>query len=419
MPIRPAPPCRRPPCAGSETATTESESAPPSIPIDLLLDILARTDVATVVRCAATSKPIRRAIVGPGFRGAIAALRAGGGGGFDPSLLLGFTYAHREDSDDPVRVVQSQSPTQNLLRFDASLLETFYPVAVRGGLVVLRPRVKRGQLPPSGAPELRVCNSLTGDMVRLPPAAIMDDEYPPALLTVGDAGRSFELLVTDGRLQAQTFSSKECRWGAAVDIHVVRPRHIDILGSRSHPVVLGAGTVVHWLCESYRGIMVLDMGTAQATQMELPPGYLGRVRHTQDLHSGLLLATSQDGRLGLLVSEILDISMWTLEKGPSSSSAAAARWTWTRQVVVRRQTICREAGAGPSYSVKFMGFGERSGAVVLQIDGVGLVRLNLGTKEAIVLDRDFFKHGHGCPYHVRLCLHETDLSSLLQVMKPF
>jgi hypothetical protein len=70
-------------------------------------------------------------------------------------------------------------------------------VAVRFGLVVLRQRPERGQQPhQSGASDLRVCNSLTGDMARLPPGAVVWDGYPPALVTVGDAGRSFELLVS-------------------------------------------------------------------------------------------------------------------------------------------------------------------------------------------------------------------------------
>lgn len=55
--------------------------------------------------------------------------------------------------------------------------------------------------------------------------------------------------------------------------------------------------------------------------------------------------------------------------------------------------------------------------MILQIGGVGLVRLNLGAKEAVVLDREFKL---GSPYLLlRLCLYETDLPSLLQAMKPF
>ncbi|CAN6309123.1 unnamed protein product [Urochloa humidicola] len=107
--------------------------------------------------------------------------------------------------------------------------------------------------------------------------------------------------------------------------------------------------------------------------------------------------------------------MWTLVAAEEDS--ATARW-WTRQVVIRRQDIGREAVEGPSFSLRFMGFGERTGAVILQMDGIGLVRLDLGSKEAIVLCRGSFEHV-GRTDLFQLCLHETDLCSLLQAMKPF
>ncbi|CAL4936225.1 unnamed protein product [Urochloa decumbens] len=404
--------------AGNMTAT----APPPTIPMDPLLDILARMDdAATVVRCAASSKPIRRAILDPAFRHVITAPRATdtttntNGCGFVPAFLLGFSYVHRSLShieDDPARVAQHGHPRP---RFDAALLETFEPVAARGGLVVLRHRE-----PPAGAGpnrrELRVCNSLTGDTTILPPPTV-DDEYPPALLAVADAGRSFELLVADRSLRTQTFSTKESKWGAVVETHLP-PRHCHDVpaGGGAHPVVIGA--VVHWLCHGCLrpGVKVLDTtGAGNATQIALPQGYHSRVRSTQRLDTGLLLAKSADGRLGLLVAEAGAIAMWTLAAAEEEGSATAR---WARQVVIRREDIGREAVEGPCFSVRFMGFGERSGAVILQMDGVGLVRLDLGSKEAVVL-------GHGSFQHVgqtdlfQLCLHETDLCSLLQGMKPF
>ncbi|RLN19521.1 hypothetical protein C2845_PM02G46300 [Panicum miliaceum] len=59
--------------------------------------------------------------------------------------------------------------------------------------------------------------------------------------------------------------------------------------------------------------------------------------------------------------------MWTLAEEGSSSAVSSSLARWTRQVVIRRQAIPREAVEDPSYSVRFMGFGERSGAVILQI----------------------------------------------------
>ncbi|CAN6286656.1 unnamed protein product [Urochloa humidicola] len=415
---------------------------PPPIPLDPLLDILARTDAATVIRCAATSKPLRRAILHPAFRHVITASSRHATDTrtttTNAALLLGFSYVHRalplpsssHTGDPAARVAQQHALRRNRLRFDAGLLAALEPVAARGGLVVLRHRE-----PAAGdlrRRELRVCNSLTGDTTILPPTAV-DDEYPPALLDVADAGRSFELLVADRRLRTQTFSfsSKQGRWGAVVETHLP-PRHCHDVpaGGAAHPVVLGSGrgaVTIHWLCHGcvHPVVKVLDDSGAgrKATQIALPTDYLARVRCTQRLDAGLLLAKTADERLGLLVAEAGAIAMWTLAAAAAeeegSASSATARW-WTRQVVIRRQEIAREAVEGPSFSVRFMGFGETSGAVILQMDGVGLVRLDLGSKEAVVLG-----HGHGSFKHVgqtdlfQLCLHETDLCSLLQDMKPF
>ncbi|CAN6291687.1 unnamed protein product [Urochloa humidicola] len=397
------------PAGKNMTAT----APPPTIPLDPLLDILARTDAATVVRCAATSKPIRRAILDPAFRHAITITTTN----FVPAFLLGFSYVHRalssNHTDEPARVVALQGRP----RFDAALLAAFEPVAARGGLVILRQREPAAGAVPN-LRELRVCNSLTGDTTILPHPTVQD-EYPPALLAVTDAGRSFELLVADRCLRTQTFSTKQGKWSAVVETRLP-PRHCyDVPagsgGAQAHPVVLGA--VVHWLCHGgclHPGVKVLDTGAGNmATQIELPADWdLTRVRCTQRIDAGLLLAKSGDGRLSLLVAEVGAIAMWTL----AAKEAGSARWS--RQVVIRRQDIGREAVEGPSFSVRFMGFGERSGAVILQMDGIGLVRLDLGSKEAVVLCRGSFEHV-GRTDLFQLCLHETDLCSLLQAVKPF
>ncbi|OEL26221.1 hypothetical protein BAE44_0012755 [Dichanthelium oligosanthes] len=188
--------CRRP--------SADSPPAPPSIPVDLLHEILARTnDTATVVRCAATSRAIRCAVLDDldflRRRLALGAEASSHGGSFDPALLLGFTFVFREEAygaDDrrpsymtsPV-VSRGSNEPRHSLRFDAGILDTFGPVASRGGLVVLRPRGRGGYSTHQGQAQLRVCNSLTGHTVCLP-AATVREEYPHALLNVDDAGRS-------------------------------------------------------------------------------------------------------------------------------------------------------------------------------------------------------------------------------------
>ncbi|KAL6637966.1 hypothetical protein ACP70R_025538 [Stipagrostis hirtigluma subsp. patula] len=387
--------------------TTTADSPPPSIPDDLLLEIFARfADATTIVRCAATSKPIRRAVLDPEFLRR-RAMASGNGGRLDPAFLVGVSYAFCEkNSPDPA--VVSAPRRRRSLRFDARLLHSFVPVASRGGLVVLRQR--EGDR--SASARLLVCNSLTGHRLYLPPATIAA-KYPHALLAADDVCFSFQLLVMDRSLRTQIFSPEHGKWGAVVQAHLPPQFSASLVDKASgRPVVLGR-TVVHWLC-SDRGILALNVGTARATLIDLPPNCLCRVTDAQKrevVDKGLLLAASADGRLSLLVAEYLTMCMWTMSPAGSSSTPAAR---WTRRVVIRRDAIDRN---GPGWVVRFLAFGERSGTVILQMREVGLVEINLGTREARVLSRDF-KEIKDLGFF-QLCLHETDLSTLIRTMKPF
>lgn len=157
----------------------------PSIPFDILLEILKRADTATFVGAAATAKPIRRAVLKPDFLRDMRALRADANR-FDPGLLIGVSLAFIGDfCSYKYRATPIMSCPS--LRFDAGLLETFEPVASRGELVVLRKRRPGYDSHPAC---LSVCHSLTGRARPLPPANVYA-AYPPALLDVKDSGRSF------------------------------------------------------------------------------------------------------------------------------------------------------------------------------------------------------------------------------------
>ncbi|CAN6303330.1 unnamed protein product [Urochloa humidicola] len=93
------------------------EAPPPmtTLPLDLLLEIVALTadDVAIVVRCAAASKHLRRAMGGaPGLHHLLR-LRAEAAAGFDPAFLLGISYVSHDGLVVP--------PSGWHLGFDASL----------------------------------------------------------------------------------------------------------------------------------------------------------------------------------------------------------------------------------------------------------------------------------------------------------
>ncbi|PVH31148.1 hypothetical protein PAHAL_9G067500 [Panicum hallii] len=356
--------------------TTTADSQPPSIPADLLIEILARSDTRTIVRGAATCKPLRRASLGPAFH----RLLAPRAGGFDRALLLGASCVFYDGCPRDIFFQEQRRP----FSFDAELLSLYEPMVSRGCLVVVH---WRGRPP-----------SLTGHVTRVKPtgtAAVAI--YPRTLLAVGDAGRSFQLLVAGKNLVMSIFSSEHGRWGATVKTKLPPNFFRTIPNRLSPPLVLGA--TVHWLCKE-KGIIALDVSAARATVIELPPKCFSQVSCPKGMDKGLL-ASSADGRLSLLVAEPCVVAMWTL-------LAAAA--SWNLQVVIHRQAIGRE---GPGCVVRFLPFGERSGTVMLQMEAVGLVEIDLGSREARVLSDEFKKIGS--PYYSRLqlCLHETDFLTLI------
>ncbi|CAL4927632.1 unnamed protein product [Urochloa decumbens] len=418
----------------SDDATTETEP----LNVDLTLEIAARSgDAATVVRCAAASKPLRRAILGPGFR-RLLELRAGAGGGFVPAFLVEASYWERQCVNDTlvdtVVVVPSRRGSFEF-GLETHLQRSFVPVSSRSGLLVLRGNGGEGI-------ELRVYNTVTGHVASLPTMDVRVDldkqgykeMFPPSLLSVDGAGRSFELLVlykSMGSYQLRskihsTISSEEennGRWSAATEILCPPALKLTTRETRTSPAIIGR--TVHWLCVNRRqhDLVILAIHAAEvadvqatATVIELPQELLASMadRPSYDVHphaNSLILAATAGGKkkkLSLVVAEKLVISVWTLQPELGSTGS------WSRQVVIRRREIDRKLTAGlDAYQpIRFDVFGEKSGTVLFWMKMVGLVQLNIGTKKARVLYR--------CDDDIgRAFLHEIDLVYLLQSMKPF
>ncbi|CAL4944670.1 unnamed protein product [Urochloa decumbens] len=381
-----------------------------ALPEDLLLEIAARADdAATVVRCAAASKPLRRAILGPGFRRQLAGRL---GLSFQPDSASTATMV-----PGAARTTTTSRPPQPLSGItvvDWGIPEWLEPVAARDGLLVLR------RWDDTTGSSLSVRDTLTGGGVTsLPPMGIVVHGHegfpcpPPALLAVGGgADRVFELLAAywDGAsLMIRIFTSKTGAWGLA-RAAVPCPGGAQLVGrlSRANPAVVGR--VAHWLClgadETPHGVLAVDADTVDAAAVDLPPDYDSGMRHgcRSEAHVRLVAV---DGRLGLVIAESLAVSVWTL--------AAAS---WSRQVVVGAPELERRAGllegdVSSLSPVEFLGFAEKSGAVVVLVTAVSL---NLGTKAVATLWRGESKLG---PWVSQVFLHEADLASVLQAMKSF
>ncbi|KQJ90127.1 hypothetical protein BRADI_4g29616v3 [Brachypodium distachyon] len=368
-----------------------------SLLIDVVLDIVERLDVASVVRCAATSKAFRGTILGLAFRRS---------GGFDSTLLLGFSFFQKSTyrSARMHRAVLTTPSNASCARL--GLLGSFQPAASRDGFFVLRRnaarRVKALHL--QAAVELCVRDTLTGRDELLPPVAFQ-------LL--------LELLVMDTDLRFSTFSSGDGRWGDPRQAtqhpqHLLQPHRP--LDARP-PVVIGH--TVYYSCWVYNNpfwdrILALDTTTALATLVEVPQRCFSGMMTIKN-NEYLLLASVQ-GRLRLLVADSLRISMWTAPPLESLDSGAA----WTRQTVIskweiQRQTLLDRDVYGP---VCLRGFGERSGAIILQLGEIikgTILRIDLGTKEprAVIIEKQastMLDHFY---------LHEIDMASLLKAMKSF
>jgi hypothetical protein len=96
--------------------TVPAPPAQETLPIDLLLEIVALADITTLVLCAATGRIIRRAILDPAFqcRLALAALD-----GFDPTFLLPASFWCSGNVTAQCALHTHTTPTKLPVRLDA------------------------------------------------------------------------------------------------------------------------------------------------------------------------------------------------------------------------------------------------------------------------------------------------------------
>ncbi|TVU37373.1 hypothetical protein EJB05_10684, partial [Eragrostis curvula] len=239
-----------------------------SLPLDLLLEIAACSDPATLVRCAVTCRDMRRRVTDdPTFRGR---LRLRHADRFVPSLLHGFLIKRSNKyNKDELHLVDTTTAAADAAATSklVTVADGFPPpdddepsqrkhklLASRDGLVLVH----------AYSEQLQVCDPATGHSHTLPPepefseGAKANSWEPYVFLVGGDieggAGvgrrRPFQVLKTnlvlscDCRyLQIHTFSSENGTWSPYVKIQTPGIRGIRLLPGGGRPLVT-AGSVV-------------------------------------------------------------------------------------------------------------------------------------------------------------------------------
>lgn len=138
------------------------------------------------------------------------------------------------------------------------------------------------------------------------------------------------------------------------------------------------------LAGAFYNILAVHHDTARREYINLP--------EKPYVAESLLLASTADGRLTLLHAENHGISMWVMSKDSSR---------WAPHAFALRSQLPRRHGA-PRPRMDFEWFGAASGGVLLRMHGVGLVWMNLGTKDCHIITGSMdITDVQFCPYEMR------------------
>ncbi|KAE8772163.1 hypothetical protein D1007_55901 [Hordeum vulgare] len=403
-----------------------------SLPLDMLVDIAARTDPATLVRCAATCVDMRRRIKDYTRLGGRLHLRRGDR--FVLPLLRGHlihTYKYgRAQRQDHLSLLDTTAADATMLR-RVTGVEGF-PLSSSNGLVLTRvTRSLRVCDPDAGRRRILPSNKLTFpvDVV----GTEQDDAMTSYALLVGDddddgataVGRQFHVVMAYLELSKhcrnvhfQTFSSEHGAWGCCNKIRVP-----NLQGSKLQlplGTALVVGDTAHWLCLTNTGDYVLKIHVRmeQVTVMKLPESFPRSWCYHQ------LLATSSAGGCPIVLTADDDkISAW-------AQSKQTGQWKRQPQVVIETETILQflqEAGGSrppPSrwpvkYELKLLCFAERSGTVLIKVlnnmSPLGYFWLNLQSMKIIrwFSDRGLEYATGNIPYEMNLAAWIPTFSSTL------
>nr|TKV92854.1 LOW QUALITY PROTEIN: hypothetical protein SEVIR_9G188000v2 [Setaria viridis] len=352
------------------------------LPADLLLEVLARCDPATVIRCAATCKPWYRCITDPSFP---RLLRAHTGGGRSVTCLVGgFFWRSREDdrctftetrmSPSSSCSAATTSPVAKTIRAflsrNAGHLKSFEPwspAAASSSSAAASSAARGGARNRNVACGYAICNPVTGWRRSIPAPAVYDQAH---VLLPGEDSHSFQLVA----------------------------------------VYLGT---LRRACGAYN-VLALDADAARAACIDVPP----RSALDSDAipRKQMLLSSTADGRLSLLAGEETRISAWALSTATTTTGGSSDSG-WSLHATYEREWIARfVAPQGPrrkpGYPVIDLERGGGGGAFIGAHGFGSYVLLNMGTNE--IVRTEVAKSSCFCPYE-----YEVDLALLTAPMKSF
>ncbi|CAD6222725.1 unnamed protein product [Miscanthus lutarioriparius] len=417
------------------------------LPLDIIIaEIAARSDPATLVRCAATCRDARRHIaedpsllgrlrlrdterfVLPLLRGHLAGITTYTGGEKTDVYMVDTTIAA-----DATRLVKATFAEAD------QTMRSVVSMDSRGGLVLVRATTTTTQNNTHYQRQLLVCNLATRRCLALPPEPAFPYAYWSTdwstcgvqyVLLIGgrdDEGgdgaaaavsRPFQVLKstlvlsqyrTYRCLLVHTFSSEHGAWSPLTEIPT--PNLHGSSGKRyGRPLVVG--DVVHWLYLTDSGsyMLMLHVRAARVNVTALPVSFPRDGKNIQyDRRHQYLLATSTaGGNPVVLVADADRISAW-------EQSKHTKMWKPRPQVVIENETILgfkddvlaelleKERRWGKRKHVpELLWFGERSGAVLLQIDVYCLLWLDLHSKKIVRCFSPDRRMQVYCPYEVDL-----------------
>ncbi|KAF8658217.1 hypothetical protein HU200_059439 [Digitaria exilis] len=325
-----------------------------SIPLDLVLEIAARSDPATLLRCAAACRELRRHISDPIFFHGRLRLRRHADQ-FVPSLLRG-GLVDRRDRNLILAVPAAAifPPAQD----HRGTVWDVHPAAARDGLILVHGNFDK----------LCVYCPVTGRTQHLPRGPTDHGQY---VLLVGDGdgdGRPFQVIKACfvkssygcRSLQIHTFSSEQGTWSCRIRSSSLLIMHGDEeLHRPENSVVIG--DTVHWLYHLDRTYYVLKahLRAARVTFTELPKSFHVACRSLRDAREQILLVTSPPlGRSPMvLVANNGMISAW-------AQSERTGKWSKQPHFIVKDCGAAMKAGDDLIGSMRLDWFAERSGIVL-------------------------------------------------------